>query len=73
MYDIKIEGINRLFACSGDINVTYQGVLRDPSKKFIEDLVKLHANKNMSNAFLQNILTNKLIKIPDVYTVSMKF
>ena len=73
LYDVKIEGLNRLFACSGDFNVTYEGVLRDPPYKFIKDLVRLHANKNMSGEFKNNIINNKLIKIPDVYRVSLQF
>lgn len=73
LYDVKIEGINRLYACSGDFTVTYGGVLRDPPNEFINRLVPKHANKNMSPAFKNNILNNKLIKIPDVYHVSMAF
>ena len=65
--------MNRLFACAGDFNVIYEGVLRDPPYKFVENLVKVHDNKNMSPAFKDNILKNKLIKIPDVYRVNMTF
>lgn len=74
IYDIKIEGINRLYACSGSFNVTYDGVLRDPPASWVEDLVKKHANLNIEQqAFIDNILKNKIIKIPDVYHVEMHF
>lgn len=73
LYDVKIEGLNRLYACAGDINVTYDGILRDLPSYFIECLVKTHANPNMSSQFFQNIVNNKLIKIPDVYHVSLNF
>lgn len=75
LYDVKIEGLNRLYACSGSFSVTYDGVLRDPPMKFIYDLVLAHANPNCMNInmFLQNILSYNLIKIPDVYHVTMKF
>lgn len=71
---MKIEGINRLFACAGDFTVTYEGVLRDPPISWISQLVSKHANKNMNpDAFEMNIIKNKLIKIPDVYRVKMTF
>ena len=74
LYDVKIEGINRLFACAGDFTVTYEGVLRDPPISWISQLVSKHANKNMNpDAFEMNIIKNKLIKIPDVYRVKMTF
>ncbi len=71
---MKIEGLNRLYACAGDINVTYDGILRDPPNYFIDTLVKKHANPNMNTgSFFDNIVKNKLIKIPDVYHVSLNF
>lgn len=74
LYDVKIEGINRLFACAGDFEVTYDGVLRDPPDKWVKDLVNAHANLYMNaQTFMDNILTNKLIKIPDVYHVTLHF
>lgn len=30
LFDVKIEGVNRLFACSGNFSVTYDGILRNP-------------------------------------------
>lgn len=74
LYDVKIEGINRLFACAGDFNVTYEGVLRDPPNKWIYELVMSHGNNNLNkDTFMQNIVNYKLIKIPDVYRVTMNF
>ena len=74
LYDVKIEGLNRLYACAGDINVTYDGILRDPPNEFILNLVAEHANENMNiGNFFNNIVKNKLIKIPDVYHVSLNF
>jgi hypothetical protein len=75
IYDIKIEGINRLFACAGDVTISYDGVLRDPSAEFIDKLVNSHANTNVLNRekMLSSISKNKLIKIPDVYHVKLDF
>ena len=77
IYDVKIEGYNRLFACTGKFSVKYDGVLRDPPPNWFEPdgpLAK-HINKNIASAedFLNKIKTNKLIKIPDIYKVTMTF
>lgn len=59
MYDVKIEGINRLYACAGDFNVTYEGVLRNPPISWIKHLVDKHANNCMNKrAFFNNIVKN---------------
>ena len=74
LYDVKIEGINRLFACAGDFTVTYDGVLRDPPEEFVWQLTQKHANQCMNKGELYDkILKQKLIKIPDVYHVTMQF
>lgn len=73
IYDVKIEGLNRLYACKGTFSVTYDGVLRNPPMAFINTLVQKHANVNMSSQFKTNIVKNKLIKIPDVYHVKLHF
>ena len=74
LYDVKIEGLNRLFACAGEFNVTYEGVLRDPPRSWISHLAYHHLNKNMvKDNFLNNAIKNRLIKIPDVYRVELKF
>lgn len=44
LYDIKIEGYDRLFACTGKFSVNYNGVLRDPSDAFIDELVGRYGN-----------------------------
>ena len=74
LYDVKIEGLNRLYACAGSFNVTYDGVLRDPPPGWIKKLVKTHANRNvLTDKMISSISSNKLIKIPDVYHVDMHF
>ena len=71
---MKIEGINRLFACAGDFTVTYEGVLRDPPRSWLRTLALEHLNKNIDTwEFLENAVKGKLIKIPDVYRVELKF
>lgn len=72
LYDIKLEGYNRLFACSGKFSVKYDGVLRDPPKSWIETLTATHCSKSYKD--IQTLITNnQLIKIPDVYHVEMTF
>lgn len=74
LYDVKIEGLNRLYACAGTFSVTYEGQLRTPPRRWINDLVNAHANNCMNKeAFIANIVNNHLIKIPDVYRVTMRF
>jgi|SRR5574344_1703044 hypothetical protein len=83
LYDIKIEGYNRLFACCGKFSVSYSGVLRDPPTSWLDNLVNKHTNNSSlmkpghakfnKNSLNDVILNDKLIKIPDVYNVSMTF
>ena len=74
LYDVKIDGVNRLFACAASFEVTYEGVLRNPSKSFFK-LLKKHVNAGLLEVdnFIQQVVSNNLIKIPDVYRVSMTF
>ena len=75
LYDVKIDGVNRLFACAASFTVTYDGVLRNPSQTFF-DLLKTHVSGNITgdgSSFIENIKNNNLIKIPDVYHVEMQF
>lgn len=74
LYDVKIEGLNRLFACAASFDVTYDGVLRNPSEEFYKRL-EGHVNENYGGkAFVKNgIKANNLIKIPDIYRVNMTF
>lgn len=71
LYDIKLEGFNRLFACSGDFTVNYKGVLRDPHPLWVKELISKHKNKNLK--FSADLVSARLIKIPDIYEVTMKF
>lgn len=74
LYDIKIEGCNRLFACTGKFDVAYKGVLRDPTENWIKSFCTKHASDNISwNQMAQFCIDNKLIKIPDIYTVTLTF
>ena len=58
--------------------MTYQGVLRDPPVKWLEDLCRKHANCKVgavksAESLLGELKTKKMIKIPDIYHVAMKF
>ena len=72
LYDIKIEGHNRLFACTGKFKVTYKGILRDPSKFFLNELVSKFKSSNATFRD-SDLIKNKIIKIPDIYSVEMTF
>ena len=72
LYDIKIEGYNRLFACSGNFKVTYKGMLREIPKTMAKKLCSKHLGKNCSLK-PEKIIKDKLIKIPDIYSVDMSF
>ena len=72
---MKIDGIDRLFACSGKFEVTYDGVLRNPPQKFMHQL-KNYVNEAVfgeADTFITAVNKNNMIKIPDVYHVSMTF
>lgn len=82
LYDIKLEGYNRLFACAGKFDVNAAGILRDPPEEWIEKLVDNHSNfssdkksggKVNKSALKDVIKRKKLIKIPDAYEVTMHF
>ena len=63
-----------MYACAGDFKVTYEGVLRDPPYSWLMLLKKKHLNNNLNKEeFISNAIQYKLIKIPDVYKVSMTF
>lgn len=74
LYDVRIAGFDRMFACSGNVSVQYQGPRRNPPRAWIEELVRKHANANASKEnpvntekLLAAILENNLIRIPDIY------
>lgn len=79
LYDVRLEGYNRLFACTGDFNVTYKGVLRSPSFKFYSKLFKTHLNtcqideKWTEDENINNLWLNSFIRIPDIYHIKMTF
>ena len=76
IYDIKLEGYNRLFACTGQFEVSYDGVLRDPPPNWLDKTGPLanHINANYDkDKFLTALKNNKLIKIPDIYKVKLTF
>lgn len=71
LYDIKIEGCNRLFACTGAFKVSYKGILREPSSNMMSELFKFKNSNVSADEFV--FMSNQIIKIPDVYTVEMTF
>ena len=74
IYDIKIDGHKRLFACAGNVKVSYKGVLRSPTALWIDNLVQKYGTKSINNnKFKENIKNNDLIKIPDIYEVELQF
>jgi hypothetical protein len=75
LYDIKISGLNRYFICTGAFTVTYGGLLRDVTDDFLTSLCEKHLNPNIKDGIftVDYIKKNKLIKIPDVYKVTLKF
>lgn len=74
LYDVKIGGYDRLFACSGKFEVKHKGMLRIPSDEFFNKIRK-HINSIIvdPNNFLDGLKKNDLIRIPDTYEVSMEF
>lgn len=68
LYDVKLEGYNRLFACCGDFSVSYKGILRTPPQEFYSQL-----KANFSNDKINKPLEEMDFKIPDVYHVTMIF
>ncbi len=74
LYDIKLEGYGRLYACTGSFKVTHQGVLRNMPNSWVDSYLKEKINTCMKrDEFLAAIKSNNLIKIPDIYHVEMTF
>ena len=70
LYDVRIDGIYRLFMCAATVKVEQGGVLRVPSNKFFKRLKDKHSN----NKF--NVSEKKFtsyIRIPDIYKVTLTF
>lgn len=70
LYDIKIQGFQRLFMCSGDFSCSMKGCLRKPSDAFLDRLL-VFANKKYG--FTKDKSPIKDIRIPDVYEVHLNF
>ena len=82
LYDVKIDGLKRMFLCSGQFKVKAGGLMRTPPWEWLFDLCFMHANDGLGGkeagcwdaySLLNDIVTHNLIKIPDVYTVEMTF
>ena len=80
LYDVKIEGVKRMFLCSGKFRVKAGGMMRTPPLAWVRDLCAKHANgKGKTDGswspekLAYAIMANNLVKIPDVYTVEMTF
>lgn len=74
LYDVKVDGLGRYFMCSGSFKVEYKGVLRTPSRKFVETLCKKHLNKMYEDQINPDYLFRSgIVKIPDVYQITLQF
>lgn len=77
LYDIRIDGVKRLYLCTGSFRVTYpQGcVLRAPPKQWMNDLFKKHGNHciKTKNKAIRNAIKREHIRMPDVYHVELQF
>lgn len=78
-YDIKCEGFDRMYCCSGKFSVKSRGPLRTLPKEMLMRLAYLHTNSGGSygnvnaSALKNNILTRNIVKIPDIYDVQLTF
>lgn len=71
LYDVRINGINRLFMCAANFNVESIGVLRQPSKEFLQTLVDYHLNNDFDIHSAAMLLD--YIRIPDIYRITAEF
>jgi hypothetical protein len=55
--------------CSANIQCESKGVIRDPSKEFLDDLKSKHINKYY--CYCDSLFSKNSIKIPDVYSVKI--
>ena len=74
MYEIKLDGYNRLFACTCNAVVRSVGNLRSPPRDF-GSLIRANCKGLVDDetSFTNALLLNKLVKIPDVYEVELTF
>lgn len=75
VYDIKIDGGQRFFMCSGSFSCRNMGVLRNPPESFIKSLINTYGNNQIgiTEKVSDYFIKNRLIKIPDVYEISLNF
>ncbi len=73
VYDIKIEGGRRWFMCKGSMTCSAKGVMRNPPRSFM-DALNGHRNKSLFKSDIQEaFIKNRIVKIPDVYSLNMQF
>ena len=80
IYDVRIQGFDRMFACKGNMTVSQLGVMRVPNKKWTWEFVKAHYNWDgrgggfpSKDDFCNKVYEDGLLKIPDAYHVKMEF
>ena len=81
LYDVKLEGYDRLYACSGSFTVQGKGVLRNVTDDWIDatdknqkECLSKYINGCMDKKkFVAALKSDNLIKIPDIYHVKMTF
>ena len=73
VYDLKIEGFNRLFMCSGKFDCNYKGVLRSPSSTFIKKLKTYVNTEVLPETYVDTMIKKNQIKIPDIYELHLTF
>lgn len=71
LYDVQVEGSNRLFACTGKFQVVAKGPMREPPYEFFKKLIE-NKGSHVSMS-VEQLIQAKKIKIPDVYEVTMTF
>jgi hypothetical protein len=72
LYDIKIEGYDRLYMCTGDMTCDFKGVSRYPPKKFFDEVASKKSDL-FGGLTADIMMNNKMIKIPDVYSFKLTF
>lgn len=73
LYDIRVDGGDRLFMCSGKFTCENKGVLRKPRENFYKEL-QIYCNKSQfKESMVKDLYDNNYIKIPDIYTINMEF
>lgn len=80
IYDVRIEGFDRMFACSGNMSVSQLGVMRMPNWVWAWGFLKAHYNWDgrgggfpTVDEFFSKVCQEGILKIPDAYHVKMEF